>query len=506
MSAPKLSFSAEDVLNVPRRALASLIPTYLRRNNVTDDKPRRVHRTSALDGLRGIAALFVFFFHVLFSYQQFVEYGYGQSEHQTRIIQLPFISLFYRGHAMVAIFFVVGGYVLSLKPLTLIHARQHSAAHSALVSSVFRRGIRLYMPAIVATFMTMLTIYAGLWEYPRRFITEDRQFIYYSDSHPERRSSFGLQFRDWISATINLTDLFNYYNKNGFLMPYYNNYDPHLWTVPFEYRSSLVVTMVLLALSHCKTISRLALTFSIIFFCGMWDRWELVCFLSGTFLCDLDIATRGAAFKDADSDSDEAYDFEKLPRFEAATSASTGRFRNLFTRTLRCSTILLTRAGFKRWIAIFITGLYLLSSPNLGIDETPGYRWLFTYLTPHTYTDNKRFLQSLGAILVTWSVANCSALQQPFDTQFAQYLGKISYALYIVHGPLIHIVGYSVTPNVWIWVTGMAGWRYVIGLVLGTSVLGGCVAVMADWFFRVVDTRAVRLSKWFEDLCFARDL
>ncbi|TID26695.1 hypothetical protein E6O75_ATG01188 [Venturia nashicola] len=504
MSAPKLSFSADDALNLARRALASFVPTYLRRNNATDDKPRR--GTSALDGLRGVAALFVFFFHVLFSYQQCVEYGYGQSEQQTRIIQLPFVSLFYRGHAMVAIFFVVGGYVLSLKPLTLIHARQHSAAHSALVSSVFRRGIRLYMPAIVATFMTMLTIYAGLWEYPRRFITKDRQFIYYSDSHPERQSSFGLQFRDWFSATINLTDLFNYYNKNGFLMPYYNNYDPHLWTVPYEYRSSLVVTMVLLAFSHCKTYSRLALTLSTIIFCGMWDRWELVCFLSGTFLCDLDIGVRGAAFSDPDCAS-EAYDFEKekLPTFEPTTSVSTSRLGDLVRKSRRCSTTLLTRPGFKRWIAIFVAGLYLLSSPNLGIEETPGYRWLFTYLTPHTYTDKKRFLQSLGAILVTWSVANCSALQQPFESPFAQYLGKISYALYIVHGPLIHIVGYSVTPNMWIWVTGMDGWRYVVGLVLGTSVLGACVAVMADWFFRVVDTKAVRLSRWFEDLCFTRD-
>ncbi|QDS70833.1 hypothetical protein FKW77_005065 [Venturia effusa] len=499
MSASKLSFSAEDALNLPRRALASLVPTYLRRNTADDDKPRRVHRTSALDGLRGIAALFVFFFHVLFSYQQFVEYGYGQSQQQTRLIQLPFISLFYRGHAMVSVFFVVGGYVLSMKPLTLVHARQYSAAHSALVSSVFRRGIRLYMPAIVATFMTMLSIYAGLWEYPRRFITEDRQFIWYSDSHPARQSSFGHQLRDWFSATINLTDLFNYYNKNGFLMPYYNDYDPHLWTVPFEYRSSLVVTMVLLAFSRCKTFPRLALMVGTIIFCGMWDRWELVCFLTGTLLCDLDIATRGAAVNDPDSDSEELYDFEKLPTMEHKTSASAGRLSGLISEARRGSTILLTRPGFKRWIVFFTIGLYFLSTPNLGIDETPGYQWLFIHLTPHTYTDKKRFLQSLGAILVTWSVANCSALQRPFDTPFAQYLGKISYALYIVHGPLIHIVGYSVTPSVWIWVTGMNGWSYLVGLVIGTLVLAVCVAVMADWFWRVVDTRAVQLSRWFED-------
>jgi peptidoglycan/LPS O-acetylase OafA/YrhL len=502
MSAQQFSFSSEDALKLPRRALVSLIPSYLRRSNGNDDKPRRLHRTSALDGLRGIAALFVFFFHVLFSYKQFIEYGYGQSEEQSRVIQLPFISLFYRGHAMVAVFFVVGGYVLSLKPLTLIHARQTSAAHSAIVSSVFRRGIRIYLPAVVATFMTMLTIYAGFWEYPRKFITEDRKYISYSDMHPERQANFRLQFWDWFSATTSLTDLFNYYNRNGFLLPYYNTYDPHLWTVPFEYRSSLVVTMVLLAFSHCKAFVRLTLTFGTIIFCGMWDRWELVCFLSGTFLCDIDITIRPTI--SSDSDSDLEYE-KKLPDYESVQRSPSNYLRMALTKTRRRIAVLLSRPGFKRWIVVFVAGLFLLSTPNFNIDETPGYQWLFVHLTPRTYTDKKRFLQSLGAILVTWSVANCSALQVPFDMRFPQYLGKISYALYIVHGPLIHMVGYSVTPNVWIWITGMEGWRYWVGLVIGTSVLAPCVAVVADWFWRVVDTRAVKLSRWFEGVCFTRE-
>jgi peptidoglycan/LPS O-acetylase OafA/YrhL len=354
--------------------------------------------------------------------------------------------------------------------------------------------------------MTMLTISAGFWEYPRQFITEDRKYISYSDTHPERQSSFQLQFWDWFSATINLTDLFNYYNKNGFMMPYYNGYDPHLWTVPFEYRSSLVVTMILLAFSNCKTFARLVLTLGIIIFCGMWDRWELVCFLSGTFVCDLDMSTRAATLNDSDSDSDSELDYEKrLPSYESMPLSPTSRWRQILTKSHGCTTVLLSRPGFKRWIIIFIAGLFLLSTPNFNIDETPGYQWLFTSLTPHTYTDKKRFLQSLGAILVTWSVANCSALQQPFDTRFAQYLGKISYALYIVHGPLIHMVGYSITPNIWIWITGMDGWSYWIGLAMGTSVLAACVAVLADWFWRVVDTRAVRLSRWFEGVCFTNE-
>lgn len=497
MSARTLSL--DDALKLPRRALTSLIPSYLqRRSNATEDKPRRAHRTSALDGLRGVAALFVFFFHILFSYQGFVEYGYGQSDDQRRLIQLPFISLLYRGHSMVAIFFVVGGYVLSLKPLTLIHSHQQSVAHYALVSSVFRRGIRLYIPALVATFITMLTVYLGMWEYPRQFITEDQKYINYADMHPGPKATFQEQLWDWIHATIGLTNMFTYYNKDGFMLPYYNDYDPHLWTVPFEYRSSLIVTMVLLAFSHCKTSARLLLTLGTVVFSGMWDRWELVCFLSGTFLCDLDLTTRSTTSTDSDSESDLEHD-EKLPEYEPMTMSSQDRVRKFFVQASRYITTILSQ----RWIVLFIAGLYLLSTPNFQIENTPGYRWLFAF-TPRTYTDKKRFLQSVGAMLVTWSVANCTALQRPFDTRFAQYLGKISYALYIVHGPLIHVVGYSITPNIWIWITRMDGWRYWAGLFLASSVLAACVAVAADWFWRVVDTRAVRLSRWFERICFVK--
>jgi peptidoglycan/LPS O-acetylase OafA/YrhL len=501
LSSPSLA----NGLQATRKICLSILPSYVQnRMNDNEEKPRRLHNTSALDGLRGIAALFVFFFHILFAYKSFVEYGYGQSEGNVRLIQLPFVSLFYRGHSMVAIFFVVGGYVLSLKPLTLIHSHRHSEAHSALVSSVFRRGLRLYIPAIGATFLTMLTIYAGLWEYPRQFITGDQNYIYYSDTHPSPLPTFREQFWDWAYATGSLTDVFNYYNRNGYLLPYYNSYDPHLWTVPFECRSSLILSMVILAFSRCTRHTRLILVAATIIFCGMWDRWELVCFLSGSFICDWDILSRSAG---NESDSEAEDDAEKLPPYSELPVSSPTRLYRFFSNIGQKTTDVLGRGGkgSKGWIVIFVAGLYLLSTPNLQIENTPGYRWLFMHLTPRTYTDSKRFLQSLGALLVTWAVTNSATLQRPFNTCIAQYLGKISYALYIVHGPLIHLVSYSITPNIWIHITGMGAWGYWIGLGISTSGLGICVAFAADLFFRVVDIRAVRISRWFEEACFVKD-
>ncbi|KAF2430113.1 hypothetical protein EJ08DRAFT_252050 [Tothia fuscella] len=500
--------SLEDAKTVSRKLLLHILPSYVQTHITgTEEKPRRLHNTSALDGLRGVAALFVFFFHILFSYKAFVEYGYGQSEENMRFIQLPFLTLFFRGHSMVAIFFVVGGYVLSLKPLTLIHSHRHSEAHSALVSSVFRRGLRLYIPAIAITFLTMLTIWVGLWEYPRKFITDDQKFIYYADNHPNPLPTLREQFWDWVYATGSLTDVFNYYNRNGFLLPYYNAYDPHLWTVPFEYRSSLILSIAILAFSRCKTVARLLLVASTIIFCGLWDRWELVCFLSGSLICDIDISLRTANTINTDNELEDLEDGEeKLPEYSELALTSPTRIYRFFSHTRRQTSHLLRShsKASKRWIALFTAGLYILSTPNLQIEDTPGYRWLFIYLTPHTYTDKKRFLQSLGALFTTWAVANSPLLQRPFNAAFAQYLGKISYALYIVHGPLIHIVGYSVTPNVWLHVTGMGSWGYWIGLLLSSAILGVCVAVAADLFYRVVDVRSVRVARWCEEVCFVK--
>lgn len=487
--------NADDISKAINRAAFTLLPSYVQ-NYLTgsEHNPTKFHATSSLNGLRGIAALFVFFFHTLFSYEPFVEYGFGvdsgTGDSNRRLIQLPFIRLFFAGHAMVAIFFVVGGYVMSIKPLNLIHSGQNEALLESLVSSVFRRGIRLYLPAITATFSTMLTVSFGLWEYHRQYMTEDRKYIYYEDHHPKRQPAFAAQIWDWTKATAAMTNIFAYYN-DGFLMPYYNAYDPHLWTVPFEYRSSLIVTLVTLTLSRCQKSPRLILMMGIIIFCGSWDRWEVVCFLCGSLLCNIN----SLSSSDYSSDLKSDIEAEKFSDVESMPLSST---RPFLAR-------LLTAFTKPRPILLFTLGLYFLSAPNLLISATPGYTWL-SYLTPATYTDPKRFPHTLGAILITHSLITCPFLQKPFNTPFAQYLGRISYSLYIVHGPLIHIVGYSVTPTIW-W--AMGGSRldesrvvYWAGLVIGSCVLGIVVAVVSDLFYRLVDVKGIKLAKLFESLCF----
>jgi peptidoglycan/LPS O-acetylase OafA/YrhL len=443
-------------------------------------QPTKLRPTAALDGLRGVAALFVFWGHIFFSFSGIHELGYGVDDENRYLFQLPILRLVYSGHAMVTIFFVVGGYVLSIKPTMQIHSRSWSSFNSTLASSIFRRPFRLYIPAIVATFVTMLTISFGLWEYPRRFITEEREFIRFDDHHIERLPTFFQQFSDWMHEVNVMSNFFTYWST-GFMMPYYPRYDPHLWTIPVEFRSGLILMATLLGLSKCKTGVRLGGMVLMAMFCGWWDHWELVCFLVGSLLCQIDHVT--------------------IPK----PGTSSGPSEPL----LPLSILQKLPQGvdfYGIWTSFaFASGLYLLSTPPQRSAETPGFG-LITALTPSAYTDPKRFPYTIGSALLVYSLLRSPYLRTPFLSRPAQYLGKISFALYVVHGPIIHMVGFSVIPSIWLYITGLEGtFQWLCGFILGASVLTITVLCAADAFWRWVEKWSVTVARNAEDWCFMKD-
>jgi peptidoglycan/LPS O-acetylase OafA/YrhL len=492
-----------------RRICCCICPSYNRNGNDVSEKPApKLRPSAALDGFRGFAALSVFFSHILFSYTDSFEYGYGntRSEKNDLLIQLPFIKLAYSGHAMVVVFFVIGGYVGSLGPLKTLHSKQHGAFLNRITSSVFRRSFRLYIPAIAISFITMLTMQLGLWEYQRQFITADRKYIRFDDNHFQKSESFWAQIKDWGHETKALTNVFNYYNV-GIMMPYYNHYDPHLWTIPVEYRSGMLLSLIMLTFSRCRIPVRMSLMFLTMLFVGMWERWELVCFLSGSLLCEIDLLMGAGSERPSFSEDEEPKPLtqglldqpESLPSswpYPTASSSSTST--TLFRLTSRAP----SRISRITTPIAFVLGLYLLSAPSLAMDSAPGYIWLSS-LIPSGYTDPKRFPYTLGALLVVYALMRSSTLRKPFMLSFPQYLGKISFALYVVHGPMIHIVGLAVTPAIWKHVTGLeTTGQWIFGLFLGSVVLVACVMVAADTFWRTVEVWSINVARRVESWCF----
>jgi peptidoglycan/LPS O-acetylase OafA/YrhL len=476
------------LLGVAQRICGFVIPTYFAQKppsaptsepantmmlETVENPVPKLRPTASLDGLRGIAALFVFFGHILFSFSSIHEVGFGVNAENTYIFQLPILRLVYSGHAMVTIFFVVGGYVLSIRPVQMMHSWSWTPLFNNITSTCFRRGFRLYIPAVIATFITMWTIFFGLWEYSRSFLREDHKYIGFEDHHIERMPTLGAQLADWTRESMRLTNVFTYWSS-GYMMPWYPRYDPHLWTIPIEMRSSILTMLLILVLARCRTPVRLGLMAVSIVFVAWWDHWELVCFLVGSFLCQVDHIILPKA-------SDPI-----LPTTTIASRLSSVSNSSIWT------------------IFTFVSGLYLLSTPPQLAALTPGFG-LIAALTPSCYTDAKRFPFTIGAALVVFSILRSPILRKPFMSHPAQYLGKISFSLYIVHGPLIHMVGFSLIPTIWNIIGMESTTQWITGYLLGSAILTVIVLGTADAYFRWVEKWSMTVSRGAETWSFIQE-
>jgi peptidoglycan/LPS O-acetylase OafA/YrhL len=117
------------------------------------------HKISYLEGIRGLAALLVFFHHFgLAFYSAYfshnpeashlggLEISYGQSVW----------SVFSNGNFCVYVFFVLSGYVLSRKYF-------QTNAFSVLISGAQRRYIRLFIPIAATIILSFILMQAGLY-------------------------------------------------------------------------------------------------------------------------------------------------------------------------------------------------------------------------------------------------------------------------------------------------------------------------------------------------------
>jgi peptidoglycan/LPS O-acetylase OafA/YrhL len=376
------------------------------------------------------------------------------------LIQLPFVRLLYAGHAMVIVFFVISGYVLAHKPMKLVQLGKYEEVQRVLASSVFRRGIRLFGPTVIGTFITMLMTNAGYFESGKAVRTDSDTYQGNKEEHPVQFAIFYDQCRDWLSTLAMLVR--NVWEWNIC----YNNYDPHLWTIPLEFRSSMVLFTTLLGLSRLRSAARLLLMSALLYSCLFhWARWEVFLFLAGMMFAELDIIS-GIFVEQSPLD-------EKAPRRS-----------NPFIGSV--------------WAGIMLLGLFLSSCPTLHAQKAPGYIYLATFMPEDYGWQIARPIQALGGCLVVWSFMHLPRVQIIFTTSVAQYLGQISYAFYIVHGPILHSFGYNLILTCWEFTGKETTKGFASGLALAVLVIFPVAIWMADVFWRAVDGPCVELAKWIE--------
>ena len=357
----------------------------------SSDGPKQLRPTAYLDGLRGFAAFLVYIHHhQLWAHSvgqwRTFESGFG-SRGEYYFASFPFIRNFFTGgHMAVACFFIISGYVLALKPLSLIHAGEHLKLLDNLASAFFRRWFRLFIPLIVTTLTYVISWHVfGYW-----------------NAACEAKGTLGEELWNWYVEFKN----FSYLYKEGWLFPSYNT---HLWSIALEMRGSIVVFIACAALSRATHQARLlCLAGLAYYYLYIVDGFYCALFMSGMLQCDLDLLAKR-----------DGYFPRWLRRLEPYKTAI---FYAVFT------------------IGSFLAGVPSFSKEMKDLEENPGWYWL-AQLKPQAVFDYKWFYLFLGGNMIVASAGRLGWLKRFFESRFCQHLGRISFALYLVHGPVLNVVG-----------------------------------------------------------------
>jgi peptidoglycan/LPS O-acetylase OafA/YrhL len=474
--------SRSSALHAAKQVLVFLIPSPIQNvlypsvksKSGNSDRPRP---TAWLDGMRGVAAFLVFFYHVSFSMHD-VYTGWSPGHHD--LLRLPFIKSLYNGPAMVSMFFVLSGYALSYKPVKQMRNGEHDALFSGLSSSVFRRAIRLYLPCVASTLMIVVLVRLGLYDRTMELANDTVRLPNTHEHHAFRYDTVTEQFWVWLRSFVGFI---NPFSPVGLGKGIY--IDGHLWTIPVEFvslsrekkntssffanfvpqRASIFLYVTQLGLSRLRPFLRMIILMCLIIWTHGVDYWAMTLFYAGFFMAELDIR-RSTMLK---------------------TSQTTG----------------MTTAPKFLWsvtyVAVFVFGVFLASQPERNTENTAVWSSLIP-LIPEYIIEKWRYYTSWSAILIVWSTSNHRMLQRIFNNSFSQYLGKISFSLYLIHGSVIHTLGYSLLET---------SWR-VIGEDRKETcfvVMAACVTVVSIWwadvFVRLVDVPSVTFARWLEGKCIA---
>ncbi|KAK1573986.1 acyltransferase 3 [Colletotrichum navitas] len=147
-----------------------------------------------------------------------------------------------------------------------------------------------------------------------------------------------------------------------------------------------------------------------------------------------------------------------------------------------------------RWAVLFVA-LYLLSYPDAGAEWTPGFAFLSS-LVPRYYIplSGWMFYQAMGALLLLPCVLHSPLLRRLLEARVAQYLGKISFSFYLVHGPVLHSLGFWIMPRLFERLGRNAG------LVVGWVILLGVSLYLSDWWCRKIDVWSATVGRKVEKM------
>lgn len=312
-----------------------------------------------LEGLRGIAAITVVISHFAQFFYPRVLYtdSVAHNDFEYWISDYP-INLLYNGNFSVCLFFVLSGYVLSIKFFQKQDVK-------ILYEMAVKRYFRLAIPVSVSVVFSYSLVNLGWIFY------ENIQGI----TKGTMTENFTLNHNFFEVIKLAFFDVFILGDSS------YNNV---LWTMRYELFGSFLIFLLLPLLAYKKKeyvqyVLYSFLILGIAKFVGLY----FVAFILGVLLCDMHLSNRGVF------------------RFK-------GKFYN--------------------WVLLLI-GIYLGSYPYTDTEGTIYQVLDLKILGESAFV----FYHIIGAFFILMVVLNSEKLQSIFSNKFFEFLGKISFSIYLTH-------------------------------------------------------------------------
>lgn len=351
-----------------------------------------------VDGLRGLASSTVVITHIARAFDEELFKPAVSENGPWRFLQWPFIRVFIQGRLGVAIFSMVTGYVCALKPIKLSRQGNQEGAMFSMSKSALRRVPRLVIPTTIATLLIWFAAQFGAFKVAKHsgspWTSYTSPDIFPTLSESLHNLSFNI-IQTWTNSQ--------------------NQYDPNQWTLLPLLRGSMKVYVFILA--TCFLSPRYRMTAALLmalFYYVSNDASFGMQFFWGVFLADL-------------QNHQPANEF-------LATHPRLCRFLS---------------------VLFMVTGLGIGSLPEHNPEWAPWSNNLknaLTHILPKD-PDYSRASTAIGLEFISLSLHFSPFIRDVLSNHWFLWLGKQSFAVYLLHGPLLRtifcwmIFGFAIPPD-----------------------------------------------------------
>ena len=326
------------------------------------------------------------------------------------------------------LFFLINGHAavtffFVLSGFVLSYSYFRKSSNQGLVGSIIKRWPRLFPIALISTIFSWLLIQYGLYSY-----TETAQI-----TNSQWMARFAHAGGDFINSSF--SDAF----MQGFFLTFFRgdeNLNTSLWTMHYEFIGSLLVFALIPILNGLK--GKLALiVFLIMMLAAFFVSVYMCAFIMGCFL---------------------SYNRCQINDYNSILPV------NKFVLVLSL---------------MFVVAAFGYSDPGNGF-----YSFM-QFSDPGTMRAIRILIHCIASVVLIEIILNYGAIYELFNSSIGRFLGRCSFALYVIHVPLI----FSFSCYVFLTLLDHIGYRLSVAT---TFVLSTLLLFLVSWLLTLVDERWCR--------------